>query len=261
MTKGIRASIRSPLRAVYWAAYRTLLPVRFWIADRWGAASLPPARLRFRVTETLDPKAYRATGASAAQRLRRILAEAGHPLEECESILDFGCGCGRTLAFLQTGANRTFGVDVDRESVEWCNAHIPGVHCQTGNAEPPLNFPSNSFEVIYAISVFTHLNLERQRAWRDELCRLLRPGGLLLFTVHAGHIRQGHVGADGFSFEISAKLKGVLPEWYHTTFQSHDSVLTVFGERFASIACIPQGMGDQDVYLASQTHSLPTPTA
>ena len=37
---------------------------------------------------------------------------------------------------------------------------------------------------MYALSVFTHLTEELQRAWRDELRRVLRPGGRLLLTTH-----------------------------------------------------------------------------
>ncbi len=37
---------------------------------------------------------------------------------------------------------------------------------------------------MYALSVFTHLTDELQLAWRDELRRVLRPGGRLILTTH-----------------------------------------------------------------------------
>jgi hypothetical protein len=36
------------------------------------------------------------------------------------------------------------------------------------------------------MSVLTHLPVKTQLAWRDELGRVLRPGGHLLLTVHGG---------------------------------------------------------------------------
>jgi SAM-dependent methyltransferase len=40
------------------------------------------------------------------------------------------------------------------------------------------------FDFIYSISVFTHLTEYNQWFWMNELFRVLRPGGHLLFTVH-----------------------------------------------------------------------------
>src|SRR3546814_2338282 len=48
---------------------------------------------------------------------------------------------------------------------------------------PPLAFADESFDLVYALSVFTHIPLELQRDWLDELRRVLVPGGYLLCTV------------------------------------------------------------------------------
>ncbi|HEY0382006.1 MAG TPA: class I SAM-dependent methyltransferase [Candidatus Elarobacter sp.] len=48
---------------------------------------------------------------------------------------------------------------------------------------PPSDLPAESFDVIYAYSVFTHLSEELQRAWIEEFRRLLRPGGVLVASV------------------------------------------------------------------------------
>ena len=47
-----------------------------------------------------------------------------------------------------------------------------------------IDFDATSFDLVYALSVFTHLTSELQLAWRDELLRVLRPDGLLLLTTH-----------------------------------------------------------------------------
>ena len=50
--------------------------------------------------------------------------------------------------------------------------------CRT-SGEPPLDFASGSFDLIWALSVFTHLT-DNSLPWLAELHRTLRPGGLLI---------------------------------------------------------------------------------
>ncbi|HJW67014.1 MAG TPA: class I SAM-dependent methyltransferase, partial [Gaiellaceae bacterium] len=49
---------------------------------------------------------------------------------------------------------------------------------------PPLRYEGEQFDLVYAISVFTHLPHDLERAWIDELSRIVAPGGLLLLTTH-----------------------------------------------------------------------------
>jgi SAM-dependent methyltransferase len=50
--------------------------------------------------------------------------------------------------------------------------------------EPPLDYGASRFDFVYAVSVFTHLDEDLQRAWMDDLLRVLRPGGVLYLTLH-----------------------------------------------------------------------------
>ena len=76
------------------------------------------------------------------------------------------------------------GSDRDNGAVDWCRRHLPFAHLARNDLAPPLVFADESFDLVYALSVFTHLTEDLQEGWRDELRRVLRPGGRLFVTTH-----------------------------------------------------------------------------
>ncbi len=81
-----------------------------------------------------------------------------------------------------------WGCDIDHSSVEWLRANLsPPLTVVPCNEEPPLDLPAAQFDLIYAISVFTHLT-EHWSAWLLEMQRLLKPDGLLLATFHGAGV-------------------------------------------------------------------------
>lgn len=123
-------------------------------------------------------------GGELDARLIRELVERHRPLDEMGAILDFGCGCGRVARHWATlDGPAIFGSDYNKRLARWCRAKLPFMNVTTNKGEPPLSFTNESFELVYAISVFSHLPEGPQRAWMTELRRVLKPGGLLLFTV------------------------------------------------------------------------------
>ena len=103
--------------------------------------------------------------------------------------------------------------------------------------------------------MFTHLNKEYQLAWVQELYRILKPGGLLLLTFYAKHVWEAvdqarTVERGEFVFQTSAKLKGILPDWYQTAFQSQSQTIAMLSARYAEVTCLERGFGDQDVMAA-----------
>jgi SAM-dependent methyltransferase len=99
-------------------------------------------------------------------------------------VMDFGCGAGRTLKhFLPDAEHAEFwGVDVDQTSIDLLRDTVsPPLHVLQSGYMPPLELESASFDLIWSISVFTHLT-DNSLPWLLELHRLLKPGGLLLAT-------------------------------------------------------------------------------
>jgi SAM-dependent methyltransferase len=140
---------------------------------------LPPRRLMVRVAGTADADWFLRGGRAGYDA---IAAHA--PLGDVSSILDFGCGCGRVTRYFHDFAGDVAGSDVSRPAVEWCRTNLRFARFEVNGLAPPLAFDGERFDLVYALSVFTHLTADLQLAWRDELRRVLRPGGRLLLTTH-----------------------------------------------------------------------------
>jgi SAM-dependent methyltransferase len=103
---------------------------------------------------------------------------------EGKRVLDFGCGAGRTLRhFLREAEVAEFwGCDIDEPSIAWLSENLsPPIHVLHSKEIPPIRRPDGDFDLIYAISVFTHLT-DSWSQWLLELHRLLRDDGILIAT-------------------------------------------------------------------------------
>jgi SAM-dependent methyltransferase len=149
-----------------------------------------------RVAGTADGDWFLRSGRAAYDAIAATV-----PLDEVGSVLDFGCGCGRVLRYWTDHAGTVAGSDRDDGAVEWCRRNLPFAQVDRNALGPPLAYADESFDLVYALSVFTHLTEELQTAWRDELRRILRPGGRLLVTTHGRSYLPRLEGDEGARFE------------------------------------------------------------
>ncbi len=194
-----------------------------------SAGLLPPDHLQVRQVGTVWGSHFYTEGRVILDQVAALFREAGHPLEEAGSILDFGCGCGRLLANFPQFPHRgeIWGSDLDGESIAWNQAHLGHVGQFRANAAlPPTAFRDGQFDAIYTISVFTHLPEAVQFAWLAELRRILRPGGILVATVHSRDIWEANVQGQkaeveerGFAYRKGDYTEG-LPEHYMSAYHS-----------------------------------------
>jgi len=103
-------------------------------------------------------------------------------------ICEWGCGPGRVIRHLDKingfGKVELFGTDYNKKSIEWCKENIKNAHFGENSLEPPLPLENNSFDCVYALSIFTHLSEKMHHAWLEELFRIIKPNGILIFTTH-----------------------------------------------------------------------------
>jgi SAM-dependent methyltransferase len=148
---------------------------------------MPPLSLANRVgglAEAEDPYAlYEQVGANARQQILRMLP-AGYELEG-RRLLDFGCGAGLTLRHFLDEADSAeiWGCDIDDQAIDWLQHNLcPPLHVLRNKAAPGLPFEDGHFDVVWALSVFTHL-VDSWAAWMLELHRVLADDGILLATT------------------------------------------------------------------------------
>lgn len=121
------------------------------------------------------------------------------------TVLDIGCGCGRTARslVLHPFVSRYIGFDVIVESVEWCRNFIEPraagrasfVHYDLYSAEynpaatmraAELVFPceERSVDLILAASVFTHLLEPDAVHYLHEIGRVISSRGYAMLSIH-----------------------------------------------------------------------------
>ena len=84
------------------------------------------------------------------------------------------------LALLQDDFD-CVGVDLMESAVSWARLNAPNARVMQGDASQPGLFEEDEFGVVVALGVIEHL--QRPRQFIQETSRILRRGGLFLFTT------------------------------------------------------------------------------
>ncbi len=220
----------------------------------------PGTELILRVAGGPDRGAFFWSGQRSVQELERTLGILGRSLRSFDSILDFGCGCGRMLLWMEDVGRATalHGTDIDAEAIEWCAAHIPYARFGVNAEDPPLSYAPGTFDLVVNHSVFTHIDERRQDAWLTELQRVTRPGALLVLSTHGeGALPDGgwelrdRLEQDGIAYvDTGNPIVSALPDWYQNTWHAPWYVLEHWSRWFDIRGFVPRGDLDfQDQWL------------
>lgn len=228
---------------------------------------IPPSWLVQAFTSNTDVAANLDDGYQTAQRIEELCLQYGPKLGAGMKILDFGCGCARVSRNFPklTGAS-VVGSDLHEAAIEWCQRHMPHGTFLQGAETPPMELPSNSVDVMFALSVLTHLDQDLEGAWLAEWKRLLKPGGLAIVTYHGEAFIDKTIAKNaprlteiedmwkthnGIAFCNDGAWDGVFPGTYQTTYHREDYLRRVWGEHFEILDLLPSGsfVNSQDVAI------------
>jgi SAM-dependent methyltransferase len=190
---GLRDHLETRYRLVDRATEAGVVYALHGATGRTGADGLPlPPADMIRMTSGLyrrasDPEVlyerFETGGVKTAAWIRDLLARNGVDLNEIDALLDFGCGCGRVVRHWSDLPGSVHGSDYNPNLVRWCSDNLPFAKFVANAAEPPLPYADDSFDLLYSISIFTHLDEPLQMPWMREVARVVRPGGLIMITV------------------------------------------------------------------------------
>ncbi|SRR5712691_573593 len=115
--------------------------------------------------------------------IEQLASEGLFPLDG-RRIADIGCGSGKWLVeFLQWGAapQDLAGIDLVADCIAEARWKLPLADLRTGHAGD-LPWPDASFDIVAQFTLFTSiLNPEVKRRAAQEMLRVLKPGGVVLW--------------------------------------------------------------------------------
>jgi SAM-dependent methyltransferase len=242
-----------------WIKSIKLLPAnyRYWIHPPDGSP-IPPLRLIKAVTGQPDIEWFLKSGALAAGAICATLQRNGIVLNERTDVLDFGCGCGRVIRHFNAKA-QCFGSDYNESAIDWCKNNLRFGTFIQNDLEPPLRFGDQQFDLVYALSVFTHLPESLQRKWLEEFYRILRPGGHLLLTTHGEYylpILNPAEKEEFFADRLVTRADREPGSNPYCSYQSYAFTESIAHEYFQIVNFVPEGaLGNprQDLYFLRKT--------
>src|SRR5690348_15480055 len=131
-----------------------------------------------------DVERYAKSSYEVIALLEAALGAAKMTWPDVRSVLEFGCGYGRvTRALVQKVPAETVTVcDVIDEGARFCVDEF-GVKSVPATVQIE-DFSAEPADLLFFISVQTHLSEERLEALQRKLVDLLNPGGVCFFTTH-----------------------------------------------------------------------------
>ena len=221
----------------------------------------PPKHLQFRSVGSYVPE-FLESGYRTFDRFDNLLQSAvNKKTRDFEKILDFGCGCGRIIRAFRhhLPANCLYGTDIDSEAIAWLKGNCNGMPEFSVNPHlPPTAYVDDMFDLIYSVSIFTHLPEDMQFAWLGELRRIAKPGAYLILTTHGEKQYSGLpskslkiIEEKGFYYDpyIDWAPEG-LPSFYKVAFHSQAYIRREWSKYFNIVRFVPQGLDNQqDIIL------------
>lgn len=210
---------------------------------------------------------YFVDGRESSRKLSSLLEELG--IEQRApgfSMLEFASGYGCVSRHLTSQFERQALVacDIHEEAVRFLRSRV-GMEAILSCSNPADFKVDRSFDVVFALSFFSHMPRQTWAQWVAALYECLRPAGVLLFTTHgqesARFFGNPVIADDGFWFVADSEQKDLDRSEYGQTIVTEEFVRR---EVYAVTGQIPDlfregaWWGHQDLYAVRKVSDLGT---
>lgn len=207
-------------------------------------------------------------GLSDYIKIKKSIEKYGHQMGPGYRAYEMGCATGRVIRhFLcQEKGLDLWASDINSNHADWLSKYLKGVKAFQNHSLPHLPFEDRFFDLVYAFSVFTHIDAF-DTAWLMELHRIMKKGGIAYLTTHSEHtwsimdentpIYHAMLSHPDFNPEM---LKSEMPHQkliYHwnsgcygaNVFYHTDYIVNVWGSYFEILDIVKEGCLCQEVII------------
>ena len=165
---------------------------------------------------------YLADGWRTLSELLLLLERADQPLVKMNHVLEFASGHGRFTRHLvkAIGPGRVTVSDVVADAVDFARQSF-GVQGFVSHAVPEQLAWPRRYDLVFVLSLFSHLPRGSWGRWLAVLWDAVAPGGLLVFSTHGSEAaRRAGVALDGegYFFAPSSESNAIDAQEYGTAF-------------------------------------------
>ncbi|MBW1645006.1 MAG: methyltransferase [Deltaproteobacteria bacterium] len=180
-------------------------------------------------------KYYFWQGLESAKKLSFLMEKHLDSKDKSPELLEFASGFGavtRHLVKVLPAVNIT-ACDIHEKAVEFIKENLSTNAVLSSHLPESLELPKK-YDVVFALSFFSHMPRETWGRWLQALSRLVEAGGLLIFTTH-GEVSRKHfaypeMDKDGFWFKAVSEQKDLDVNEYGMTVTLKKFVQTELNE-------------------------------
>jgi SAM-dependent methyltransferase len=164
---------------------------------------------------------YFRDGNRSSEQLHQLITKFHNSAQNRLSVLEFASGYGCVSRHLKKLCDqyRIVSCDIHEKAVKFLSTNI-GLESVSSNKDPDKFRIGEKYDVVFALSFFSHMPHSTWGRWAGRLLNLVNDGGLLIFTTHGPrtlqHISNATLKEEGYYFVPVSEQEDLPLEDYGT---------------------------------------------